>query len=99
MTKFEVPCNMFPDFVEKFRERPELLKHIDCFYVAAWKDDCDNTRIGATLKDNYPKTYEEYVERLKDLMSLGIPISVLAQRNANLEVIEKYSTEESDDYE
>ena len=90
MVKFEVPYNLKPDFVEKFRERPELLGFIDCFYAAAWKDDCVNTRQGPIFKDYYPKTYEEYVERLKDLMTLGIPISILAQRGATLKMIEKY---------
>lgn len=90
MIKFEVPYNFEPNFFEKFLERKDLFEYIECFYVAAWKDDCDNTRQGATFREEYPKTYEEYVEHIRKLQSLGIEICVLAQKGATMEMVEKY---------
>lgn len=90
MIKFEVPFNFYKDFVEKVSERRDLFDYIDCFYVAAWKEDCDNTRQGLTFANDYPATYEEYVERIQELQTLGIRICILAQKNASLEMIERY---------
>ena len=90
MIKFEVPYNFSKDFIEKILERKDLFEYIDSFYVAAWKEDCENTRLGLTFMDDYPKTFEEYTERIRELQSLGFPICILAQKNASIEVIEKY---------
>ncbi len=90
MKKFEVPYNFDPLFVEKFGYREDLLPYIDCFYLPAWKDDCDNTRFNSTLGENYPKTYDEYDSRIKDLKSFGVPLCILMQKSATLKLIEKY---------
>ena len=65
MIKFEIPYNLDPAYPEKLLQRPALIPYIDCIYAAAWKDDCDNTRFDITFRSDYPKTYEEYVERIK----------------------------------
>ncbi len=90
MKKFEVPFNFDPAFVEKFSYREDLIPYIDCFYAPAWKDDCENTRFNVTLTDDYPKSYEEYVERLEKLKTLGVPINILMQKGASVGLMEKY---------
>lgn len=65
MIKFEIPYNLDPAYPEKLLQRPALIPYTDCIYAAAWKDDCDNTRFDITFRSDYPKTYEEYVERIK----------------------------------
>lgn len=90
MIKFEIPFNFEKDYVEKLQARKELHKYIDSIYAAAWKDDCDNSRSGLNFRDDYPQSYEEYVERLKELISIGIDVCILAQRNATLEMVERY---------
>ena len=54
------------------------------------KDDCDNTRFDITFRSDYPKTYEEYVERIKSLLALGIPVCILAQKKTTITMIRKY---------
>lgn len=90
MKKFEIPYNLDPEFPERLAARQDLIPYIDSIYAAAWKEDCDNTRFDITFHDDYPKTYEEYEGRMKELLSLGIPVSILAQRNAGMEMIKKY---------
>jgi len=92
MKKFEVPYNLDPDYPAKLRLRQNLIPYIECIYAAAWKDDCDNTRFDITYRDNYPKTYEEYVDRLKGLLALGIPVCILAQKGATITMIKRYRT-------
>lgn len=90
MKKFEVPYNLDPSFPVKLMQHPDLLPHIECIYAAAWKEDCDNTRFDITYREDYPKTYEEYEQRLKGLIALGIPVCILAQKRATLKMIRKY---------
>lgn len=90
MKKFEIPYNLDPEFPKRLAARQDLISYIDSIYAAAWKDDCDNTRFDITFRDDYPKTYEEYESRMKELLSLGIPVTILAQRNADMEMIKKY---------
>lgn len=90
MIKFEIPFNFERDYVEKLKARKELHKYIDSIYAAAWRDDCDNSRSGLNFREDYPQSYEEYVERLKELISIGIDVCILAQRNATLEMVERY---------
>jgi hypothetical protein len=90
MMRFEVPYNLDPEFPERLSRRQDLIPYIDSIYAAAWKEDCDNTRYDITFRDDYSKSYEEYESRLKDLLSLGIPVSILAQRGAKISMIRKY---------
>ncbi len=90
MIKFEIPYNFDPDYVTKIKEYPELLNHVDCIYMPAWKNDCSNSRLNITFKDNYPADYDEYVKRINDIKTLGIPICILVQRGATLKLIERY---------
>lgn len=90
MIKFEIPYNLDPAYPEKLLQRPALIPYIDCIYAAAWKDDCDNTRFDITFWSDYPKTYEEYVARIKSLLALGIPVCILAQKKTTITMIRKY---------
>lgn len=90
MRQFEVPYNMDPNFINYFKERDDLLPYVSCFYMAAWKEDCENTRYATTLFSSYPKNYEEYVQRLKSLQTLNVPVNILMQKGASFELIEKY---------
>lgn len=90
MIQFEIPYNLDPEYADKLRQRPALIPYIDSIYAAAWKDDCDNTRFDITYRDSYPKTYDEYTERIKSLLSLSIPVAILAQRGAKITMIRKY---------
>ena len=90
MKQFEVPYNLDPEYPEKLLQRPALIPYIDCIYAAAWKDVCENTRFDITYRDSYPKSYEEYVSRIKGLLALGIPVCILAQKKANITMIRKY---------
>lgn len=92
MIQFEVPYNLDPEYPDKLVRRGNLIPYIDSIYAAAWKGDCDNTRFDITYRDSYPKTYEEYVSRLKGVMALGIPVSILAQRGATITMIKRYRT-------
>lgn len=90
MKQFEVPYTLDPEYPEKLLQRPALIPYIDCIYAAAWKDDCENTRFDITYRDSYPKSYEEYAQRIKGLLALGIPVCILAQKKATITMIRKY---------
>lgn len=90
MKRFEIPYNLDPEYPGRLADRQDLIPYIDSIYAPAWKEDCDNTRFDITFREDYPKSYEEYEARIKDLLSLGIPISILAQRNAGMRMIKKY---------
>lgn len=90
MKKYEVPFNFDLDYAEKLSQHIELFDHIDCIYLPAWKEDCRNTRQDVTFRDSYPKTWDEYLLRLKMLAALGLDLCILAQRGATIETVRKY---------
>ena len=87
--KYEVPYNFDLAFVGEL-QKTALLDNIEFIYLPAWKDDCVNTRMSVTFGNYYPKSYAEYIERLVDLRQLNIPLCILMQRNASMELVEKY---------
>lgn len=90
MKKYEVPFNFAYDFESKLLRKQELFPYISCIYLPAYKEDAATTRYGIWQQEEYPKSYDEYLFRLKALMQLGIPICVLMQRGATLETRERY---------
>lgn len=88
--KFEIPYNFEPDFVERLFEFRDSFSDIECIYLPAWKDDCDNTRYDITFRDTYPKTYEDYLCRIEELKRTGIPLCILMQKGATEEGFIKY---------
>lgn len=91
MIKFELPYNFDPAYVSHFQEpeNSQFLPWVEFIYLPAWKDDCQNTRLDVTFRENYPKTYEEYTKRIADLQQLA-PVCVLMQKGASLDLIKKY---------
>lgn len=88
--QYEVPYNFSYDFVPKLSRKRELFSYIRCIYLPAYREDATSTRQDIETREEYPKSYDEYVLRLKCLQKLGLPICVLMQRNASLDVLEKY---------
>ncbi len=85
-----IPCNFDNDYVGALCERMSLFPYIKFVYVAAWKDDGDNTRHSTIFAPGYPATYEEYVMRIKLIQALGLSVCILAQKNFTMDTIEKY---------
>lgn len=92
MIKYELPYNFDPAYVQYFSEpeHSQFLPYVEFIYIPAWKDDCINTRLDVTFRGTYPKTYDDYVERIRDLQQLKIPICILMQKNGSMEVFKKY---------
>lgn len=92
MIKFELPYNFDPAYVSYFQEadHSQYLPWAEFIYLPAWKDDCQNTRLDITFRGTYPKSWEEYKERIRSLQSLGVPLCILMQKNATMELVEKY---------
>lgn len=90
MKQFEIPCNFDKNFIGGLSEKIGLFPYVRFVYVAAWKDDGDNTRYSATFAAGYPATYDEYVLRIKLIQAMGLNVCILAQKNFTLETIEKY---------
>jgi hypothetical protein len=90
MKQYEIPCNFDNDYVGALCERMSLFPYIKFVYVAAWKDDGDNTRHSTIFAPGYPATYEEYVMRIKLIQALGLSVCILAQKNFTMDTIEKY---------
>ena len=88
--QYEVPYNFSYDFVPKLSRRRELFPYIRCIYLPAWREDATSTRKDIEKREEYPKSYDEYVLRLKCLQQLGLPLCVLMQRNATLDALERY---------
>ena len=88
--QYELPYNFSYDFIPKLSRKRELFSYIRCIYLPAWKEDAVSTRQDIETREEYPKTYEEYVLRLKCLQQLGLPLCVLMQRAATLDALEKY---------
>lgn len=90
MIQYEVPCNFANDYFGKLSEKASLFPHIRFIYMAAWKDDGDNTRSNTFFNPDYPKSFDEYVLRIKLIQALGLPVCILAQKGFTLDTIEKY---------
>ena len=88
--QYELPYNFSYDFIPKLSRQRELFSYIRCIYLPAWKEDAISTRQDIETREEYPKSYEEYVLRLKCLQQLGLPLCVLMQRDATLDALEKY---------
>jgi hypothetical protein len=88
--QYELPYNFSYDYIPKLSRKRELFSYIRCIYLPAWKEDAISTRQDIETREEYPKTYEEYVLRLKCLQQLGLPLCVLMQRDATLDALEKY---------
>ena len=88
--QYEVPYNFSYDFVPKLSRRRELFPYIRCIYLPAWREDATSPRKDIEKREEYPKSYDEYVLRLKCLQQLGLPLCVLMQRNATLDALERY---------
>ena len=91
--KFELPYNFNLDgeyftFLDNLGEKKNCL---DCIYLPCFSENGEqlNTReelIGAHI----PKTWGEYTDHITRLKAYGVPISLLCQRNATLELIETH---------
>lgn len=92
MIKYELPYNFDPAYVSYFSEpeHSQFLPYVEFVYLPAWKEDCQNTRLDVTFRETYPKTYEEYVKRIRDIQSLNVPVCILMQRQATMEAFKKY---------
>lgn len=88
--QYEVPYNFSYDFIPKLSRKRELFPSIRCIYLPAWREDAESTRQDIETREEYPKSYDEYVLRLNCLQQLGLPLCVLMQKNATLDVLEKY---------
>ncbi len=86
----EVPYNFESDYIGKLCEKMDCFSHIKCIYMPTWKDDGFNTRSYITLNPGYPKSYDEYVLRIRMIQSLGLEVCILAQKNVTLAIIDKY---------
>lgn len=90
MIQFEVPCNFEDDYFGKLAEKAGLFPYIKFIYMAAWKEDGDNTRHNITFSASYPSSYDEYVLRIKLIQALGLSVCILAQKGFTVDAIEKY---------
>lgn len=90
MKQYELPYNFAYDYVGKLARYSELFPYVRCIYLPAYVDDAMTTRRDIPLREEYPKSYDEYLIRLKTLQQLGLPLCILMHRNATLETLEKY---------
>lgn len=91
MHQFEVPYNFKEGYVEEMLRNHDLIKYIKCTYLPAWKDDARTTRGEVLFKPWYPKTFDEYAERLKALDEAGLKPCVLIQKcDHTLDLLQKY---------
>lgn len=90
MKQYELPYNFAYDYVGKLARYSELFPYVRCIYLPAYVDDAMTTRRDIPLRDEYPKSYDEYLIRLKTMQQLGLPLCILMHRNATLEILEKY---------
>lgn len=90
MKQYEIPYNFAYDFEAKLSRKRELFPYIRCIYLPAYAEDAETTRKEITNREEYPKGYAEYEYRIKALQQLGLPLCVLMQRKADLDVFEKY---------
>lgn len=97
MKKFEVPYNFDKDYFAFLNHYPDYFKYIKFIYLPAFKENgIENTReIGDDSmenKENY-HNYDKYVNILKRFQSLNLDVCILIQRNATLEIVQKYINE------
>ena len=93
MIKFELPFNFNFDgeYFNLLDERKEYFAQIDCVYMPSFETNgLTNTRIDLV---KYPKTEEEYHNYILEFQKRGINITILMQKNASMELIEKYHNE------
>ena len=86
--KFEVPFNLNWDgqYFKYLDKNKDKLKYIDCVYMPTLELD-HNTREECLRKPIDEDTYANYIKELK---SYDLNVSVLIQRDASMELIEKY---------
>ena len=90
MKQYEVPYNFAYDFGAKLSRERELFPYIRCIYLPAYAEDAETTRKEIINREEYPRSYAEYIYRVKALQQLGLPLCILMQRKTDLDVLEKY---------
>lgn len=84
--KFEVPYNFDSILVNKLRPYKEF---IDFIYLPSYVEDGNNSRFDITLRQQYPKYWEEYETHL-NIIQNEFKVGLLIQYDSNIEIIEKY---------
>ena len=97
MKKFELPYNFDNDYFAFLNHYQDYFKYIKFIYLPAFKENgIENTRengFGSMAeKENY-HNYDKYVNIIKRFQSLNLDICILIQRNATLEIVQKYINE------
>lgn len=90
MHKFELPYNQQKDWFDYAQQYKHLLNQVTSVYTAAWKEDAECTRKQLLTTDYAPKTWEEYVEHIKQLQRVGVNVNILMQRGVTEEAFKKY---------
>lgn len=97
MKNFELPYNFSDDYFNKLSKCKKYFEYIKFIYLPAFSEESlQNTReIGFISGYNNKKytIWENYVNVLKEIQSYNLDICILMQRNATLELIEKYINE------
>ena len=97
MKKFELPYNFDNDYFAFLNHYQDYFKYIKFIYLPAFKENgIENTREKGFRsmegKENY-HNYDKYVNIIKRFQSLNLDICILIQRNATLEIVQKYINE------
>ena len=87
MKQYELPYNFAYDYVGKLARNRELFPYISCIYLPAYVEDAITTRRDIPLRDEYPKSYDEYLIRLKELMPQGLHLCILIHMNASMKLL------------
>ena len=89
MIKFELPYNFNFDgkYFTLLDLRKEYFNNIDCIYMSAFENKIVNTRREDLL---FPKTEDDYYKHILEFQKRNININILMQKNATLDIIEKY---------
>lgn len=84
--KFELPYNFDDKYFDYWK--PEYLEYIDCIYLPIYNFDNQqhNTR---EEYNKTPKDLSEYTKHIGRIKSYNIPICILLQRNASMELVQK----------
>lgn len=86
--KFELPFNLNKDgkYFDYLRENRDKLKYVDCVYMPTFERK-HNTREKCFRSSIEEITYVSCINRLK---TFGVNINILIQKDATLELVEKY---------
>lgn len=85
MYKYELPYNFETNYLEELQKIPNYRDHIEFVYLPSWNGDGFNTRQHIYERQWYPKTEDEYAQRIRAFQDAKIPICIIIQQMYDFE--------------